>query len=82
MALIGTDLESESIDSWEQLERDFFHRFYINHHIVSMIELTATKQQKGEPVIDYINRRGALSLDCKDKLIELSTLEMCTQDMQ
>ncbi|KAA0049813.1 ty3-gypsy retrotransposon protein [Cucumis melo var. makuwa] len=46
-----------------------------------MIKLTNTKQQKGEPVIDYINRWRALSLDCKDKLTELSAIEMCTQGM-
>ncbi|KAA0025354.1 ty3-gypsy retrotransposon protein [Cucumis melo var. makuwa] len=76
-----TDLEPESIDSWEQLERDFLNRFYSTRRIVSMIELTATKQRKGEPVIDYINRWRALSLDCKDRLTELSAVEMCTQGM-
>ncbi|KAA0057696.1 ty3-gypsy retrotransposon protein [Cucumis melo var. makuwa] len=76
-----TDLEPESIDSWEQLERDFLNRFYSNRRIVSMIELTATKQRKGEPVIDYINRWRALSLDCKDRLTELSAVEICTQGM-
>ncbi|KAA0033768.1 uncharacterized protein E5676_scaffold1428G00900 [Cucumis melo var. makuwa] len=38
---------------------------------VSMIEVTNTKQQKGELVIDYINQWRALNLDCKDRLIEL-----------
>ncbi|KAA0043322.1 uncharacterized protein E6C27_scaffold110G002330 [Cucumis melo var. makuwa] len=76
-----TDLEPESIDSWEQLERDFLNRFYSIRRIVSMIELTATKQRKGEPVIDYINRWRALSLDCKDRLTELSAVEMYTQGM-
>src|ERR1051325_2261524 len=76
-----TDLEPESIDSWEQLEREFLNRFYSTRRIVSMIELTATKQRKGEPVIDYINRWRALSLDCKDRLNELSAVEMCTQGM-
>ncbi|KAA0060608.1 ty3-gypsy retrotransposon protein [Cucumis melo var. makuwa] len=42
-----TDLEPESIDSWKQLERDFLNRFYSTRRIVSMIELTATKQRKG-----------------------------------
>ncbi|KAA0063077.1 ty3-gypsy retrotransposon protein [Cucumis melo var. makuwa] len=68
-------------DFWEQLERDFLNRFYSTLRIVSMIELTATKQRKGEPVIDYINRWRALSLDCKDRLTELSAVEMCTQGM-
>ncbi|KAA0054506.1 retrotransposon gag protein [Cucumis melo var. makuwa] len=48
---------------------------------VSMMELTNMKQRKGKPVIDYINRWRTLSLDCKDRLTELSTVEMCTQDM-
>ena len=46
-----------------------------------MMELTNIKQQKGEPVFDYINRWSALSLDCKDKLTKISAVEMCTQDM-
>ena len=46
-----------------------------------MMELTNTKQRNGEPVIDYINRWRALSLDCKDKLTELHAVQMCTQDM-
>ncbi|KAA0041303.1 ty3-gypsy retrotransposon protein [Cucumis melo var. makuwa] len=49
-------------------------------HVVSVIELMNTNQQKGEPIIDYINRWRDLSLDCKDKLTELSTVEMCTQE--
>ena len=75
------DLEPESIDNWEQLERDFLNRFYSTRRIVSMMELTNTRQQKGELVIDYINRWRALSLDCKDRLTELSAVEMCTQGM-
>ncbi|KAA0042128.1 ty3-gypsy retrotransposon protein [Cucumis melo var. makuwa] len=77
--LLYTGLEPESIDSWNLLERDFLNRFYSTRRIVSMIELTATKQRKGEPFIDYINHWRALSLDCKDRLTELSAVEMCTQ---
>ncbi|TYK26751.1 retrotransposon gag protein [Cucumis melo var. makuwa] len=76
-----TDLEPEVIDSWEQLEKEFLNRFYSTKRTVSMMELTNTKQRKGEPVIDYINRWRALSLDCKDRLTELSAVEMCTQGM-
>ncbi|TYK27186.1 retrotransposon gag protein [Cucumis melo var. makuwa] len=76
-----TDLEPEVIDSWEQLEKEFLNRFYSTRRTVSMMELTNTKQRKGEPVIDYINRWRALSLDCKDRLTELSAVEMCTQGM-
>ena len=38
-----TDLEPESIDSWEQLEREFLNRFYSTRRTVSMMELTNTK---------------------------------------
>ncbi|KAM2057975.1 hypothetical protein FF1_030430 [Malus domestica] len=51
-----TDLEPESINSWEQLEREFLNHFYSTRRTVSMLELTSTKQWKDEPVIDYINR--------------------------
>ncbi|KAM1303983.1 hypothetical protein FF1_021596 [Malus domestica] len=77
-----TDLEPESINNWEQLEREFLNRFYSTRRTVSMLELTSTKQWKDEPVIDYINRWRTLSLDCKDRLSETSSIEMCIQGMQ
>ncbi|KAH7840099.1 hypothetical protein Vadar_012606 [Vaccinium darrowii] len=76
-----TNLEPDSIDSWEQMEREFLNRFYSTRRIVSMMELTNTKQWKDEPVVDYINRWRAISLDCKDRLSELSAVEMCMNGM-
>ena len=76
-----TNLEPKSIDSWEQLEREFLDRFYSTHHTVSMMELTNTKQWENETVVDYINRWRSLSLDCKDRFSEISTVEMCIQGM-
>ena len=49
------DLQPESIDNWEQLEREFLNRFYSTRRTVGMMELTNTKQWKDEPVVDYIN---------------------------
>ncbi|KAM2913993.1 hypothetical protein COP2_044574 [Malus domestica] len=77
-----TDLEPESINSWKQLEREFLNCFYSTRRTVSMLELTSTKQWKDELVIDYINRWRTLSLDCKDRLSETSSIEMCIQGMQ
>ena len=50
-----TDLEPESIDSWEQMEREFLNRFYNTRCTVSMLKLTNTKQWKDEPMVDYTN---------------------------
>ncbi|KAA0058183.1 ty3-gypsy retrotransposon protein [Cucumis melo var. makuwa] len=75
-----TDLEPKVIDSWEQLKIEFLISFYTTRHVVSMMELTNTKQQKEEPVINYINRWRAISLDCKDKFTKLSAVEICTQE--
>ncbi|KAM0964111.1 hypothetical protein ACFX2A_023509 [Malus domestica] len=47
-----------------------------------MLELTSTKQWRDEPVVDYINQWRNLSLDCKDRLSEISSIEMCVQGMQ
>ncbi|VVA37242.1 PREDICTED: retrotransposon, partial [Prunus dulcis] len=74
-------LESDSLDSWDQMEREFLNRLYSTRRTVSMMELTNTKQWKDEPVVDYINRWRSLSLDCKDRLLELSAVEMCIQGM-
>jgi len=38
-----TDVEPESIDSWEQMEQKFLNRFYSTQLIGSMTELTNTK---------------------------------------
>ena len=77
-----TDLEPESINSWEQMEHEFLNRFYSTQRTVSMTELTNTKQWKDEPVLDYINRWRSLSLECKDRLTEASAVEMCAQGME
>ncbi|KAM2988703.1 hypothetical protein FF2_002766 [Malus domestica] len=77
-----TDLEPESINNWEQLEREFLNHFYSTRRTVSMLELTSTKQWKDEPVMDYINRWRTLSLDCKDRISETSSIEICVQGMQ
>ncbi|KAL0295956.1 UNVERIFIED_CONTAM: hypothetical protein Sradi_6647700 [Sesamum radiatum] len=46
-----------------------------------MVELTTSRQWKEEPVIDDINRWRNLSLNCKDRRFEASTIEMCIQRM-
>ncbi|KAL0404544.1 UNVERIFIED_CONTAM: hypothetical protein Sradi_2095200 [Sesamum radiatum] len=66
------DLEPESIEK-------FLSCFYSTRGTMSMVELTNTRQWKDEPVIDYINRWCAQSLNCKDKLSEASAIEMCIQ---
>ncbi|KAI3445385.1 hypothetical protein Pfo_002050 [Paulownia fortunei] len=58
-----TDLEANSIDSWEQLEQKFLNCFY------------STRWTK-EHVIDYINRWKNLSLNCKDQLSKASAIEI------
>ncbi|KAI5325997.1 hypothetical protein L3X38_035071 [Prunus dulcis] len=65
--------------NWEQMDREFLNRFYSTHRSVSMLELTSTKQRRDEPVVDYINRWRSLSLDCKDRVSELSAVKMCIQ---
>ena len=75
------DLAPKCIDSWDQMEREFLNRFYNTRRTVSMMKLTNTKQWKDEPVVDYINRWCSLSLDCKDRLSEVSVVEMCILGM-
>ncbi|XP_070672113.1 uncharacterized protein [Malus domestica] len=38
-----TNLDLKSINSWDQLERQFLNYFYNTHSTVSMLELTSTK---------------------------------------
>ena len=46
-----------------------------------MMELINTKQWKDESVVNYINYWHSLSLDCKNRLSEVLTVEMCIQGM-
>ncbi|KAL0361086.1 UNVERIFIED_CONTAM: hypothetical protein Sradi_3793100 [Sesamum radiatum] len=64
------DLEPKSIDSWDEMERQFLNYFYSTPRTVSMIELTNARQWKDEAVVDYISRWRSLSSNCKDKLLE------------
>ena len=77
-----TNLKPRTIDSWEQLEREFLNHFYSTRRVVSMIELTVSHQWKEEPVIDYIHRWRNLSLNCKERLSEFVALDMCIQGMK
>ncbi|GAA0187041.1 hypothetical protein LIER_34329 [Lithospermum erythrorhizon] len=77
-----TELESDSIDSWPQLENEFLTRFFSTRRTANMIALTGTRQRQEEPVADYINRWRSLCLKCKDKLSESSAISMCIQGMQ
>uniref|UniRef100_M1DLI1 Uncharacterized protein n=1 Tax=Solanum tuberosum TaxID=4113 RepID=M1DLI1_SOLTU len=46
-----------------------------------MIELTKACQGEDELAVDFINRCRSLSLNCKDRLSETSSIEMCIQGM-
>ena len=75
------DLEPNSIDSWERLDQDFLNCFYRTRHVVNMMELTKDRQGEDELVVDFINNWRSLSLNCKDRLSENSSIEMCIQGM-
>ena len=55
-----TDLEPKSINSWEQLDREILDRFYSTRRMVSMMELTNTKQWENELAVDNISIDGIL----------------------
>ena len=63
------------------MEHEFLNHFYNTRRTVNMMEITNTKKWKDESVVDYINRWRSLSLECKDRLSEVSAMEMCIQGM-
>ncbi|KAL9236205.1 hypothetical protein vseg_010906 [Gypsophila vaccaria] len=75
------DMDPESIDGWDHMNDEFLNRFYSTNRIVSMNELANATQEEEESVLDYINRSRALSLECKERLSESSTVEMCINGM-
>lgn len=74
-----TDLRAWSIDSWDQLEREFLTRFYSTRRIVSLSELARMKQSKEELVVEYIERWRNLVFNCKERISEASSIDMCIQ---
>lgn len=76
-----TDIKPGSIDSWMQLKQDFLNHFYSTRRTVSMAKLSNTRQWKDEPVIDYIDYWRNLSLNCRDRLFKVFTIEMCIHGM-
>jgi len=63
------------------MEHEFLNRFYSTKRTISVTELIRTKPWKDVPILDYIQRWRAPSLECKDRLSEASAIEMCTQSM-
>jgi len=61
------------------MENDFLNCFYSRRRIVSITELTNTRQWANELVIDYISHWNALSLKFKDHFSEYSAVWMCAQ---
>ena len=64
------------------MEQEFLNRFYSTQRVISLTELTNTRQWKEEPVLDYVNHWRSLSLECKDRLSEASAVEVCAQGME
>ncbi|GKV04930.1 hypothetical protein SLEP1_g17015 [Rubroshorea leprosula] len=63
------------------LEREFLTRFYNTKRTVSLPELANTKQKKDESVIDFVERWRNLVLNCREKISEISSIDMCVQGM-
>ncbi|GKV35504.1 hypothetical protein SLEP1_g43762 [Rubroshorea leprosula] len=76
-----TDLPAGLVDSWDQLEREFLKRFYSTKCTVSLPELVNTKQKKYESMTDFIERWRNLILNCREKISEISSIDMCVQGM-
>ena len=76
-----TNLKLNYIDNWERLEQVFLNRSYSTIRVVSMMELTKARQGENVLGFDFINRSRSLSLKCKDRRIEISSIKMCIQDM-
>ena len=63
------------------LKASFFNRFKSTRRMVSVLELTSTKQWTDKPIVNYISRWRSLSLDCTDKISEIFVVAMCIQGM-
>ncbi|XP_038717270.1 uncharacterized protein LOC120010560 [Tripterygium wilfordii] len=76
-----TDLPAGFIEGWDQLEREFLTRFYSTRRTVSLPELARMRQNKEEAVVEYIERWRNLVLNCKERISESSSIDMCVQGM-
>ncbi|GKV21559.1 hypothetical protein SLEP1_g31529 [Rubroshorea leprosula] len=55
--------------------------FECTKRIVSLPELANTKQKKDESMTDFIERWRNLVLNCREKISEISSIDMCVQGM-
>ena len=75
-------LQPQSIDSWDQLEKEFLNRFFSARRVVSFMELATARQRKDERVDDYIERWKNLSYQCEESLKEETSVNMCIRGMR
>ena len=64
------------------MENELLNHFYSSLYVVSITELTNTKQWDEEPVINYMNHWRAVSLKYRDHLFKSYAVEMHVQGME
>ena len=76
-----TQLQPGSIHTWDDLQRAFLAQFVSSKKKVSIIDLADAQQKSNESVNDFITRWKSLNLQCSEKLLEESTVQMCSNNL-
>ena len=65
-----TQLQPESIHTWDDLQKEFFAQFVSSKAKVSIMDLANAHQGPNESANDFIARWRSLRLQCSEKLSE------------
>lgn len=76
-----TQLQPGSILTWDDMQRAFLAQFVSSKKKVSIMDLADATQKPNESVNDFITRWRNLSLQCSEKLTELSAVQMCSNNL-
>src|SRR5947208_11879706 len=74
-------LRPRSIKSWSDLERKFLHRFSNCDVEIFSFSLASTKQRKGEPIREYIERFRRTAGRTRGSLPQKELVEFCRQGL-
>ena len=74
-------LKPGSISTWDDMVDVFCTKYFHEEETVALSTLQATKQRRGEDLMEYIKRFRDIALDCYDHCEERTLVEMCMTNM-
>ena len=75
-------LSAGSIKTWAYLEKLFLAFFFEDDTYISVPNLLATKQKKGESIKTFVERIQTMALRCPSSMTQSTLVETCRHNLQ